>query len=146
MSIESHLVSLRTYLEEIASQNKEILAELKRTGQAAHPAQKTTDAFLAAVTQDTVSKKADKAESKPIPAANVERQLEDETGHDVVKTGSQPPTFVETDKPAPGSKAASTKGEADAGKSPVEVTPETTKPDFIVTIEDEPTATRKSSK
>lgn len=32
-------------------------------------------------------------------AASVEAQLEAETGHDVVKTGDSPPTFVETDKP-----------------------------------------------
>lgn len=50
MSIESHLVSLRTYLEEVSSQNKEILAELKKLN-AGKP-----DAHLAAVTQDTVSK------------------------------------------------------------------------------------------
>lgn len=30
----------------------------------------------------------------------VEAQLEAETGSDVVQTGSEPPTFVETDKPA----------------------------------------------
>jgi hypothetical protein len=28
----------------------------------------------------------------------VEKQLEAETGHDVVQTGANPPTFVETDK------------------------------------------------
>lgn len=35
-----------------------------------------------------------------------EAQLEAETGHDVVKTGKEPPTFVETDKPAPKGKKA----------------------------------------
>lgn len=105
MSIESHLVSLRTYLEEIASQNKEILAELKRTGQAPRPAQKTTDAFLAAVTQDVLSKpKADKPASKPQTAATVEKQLEAETGKDFVRTSSDPVTLAESDKPAPGAK------------------------------------------
>lgn len=41
--------------------------------------------------------------SKPAatPAKSVEKQLEAETGHDVVKTGNEPPTFVETDAPAP---------------------------------------------
>lgn len=33
--------------------------------------------------------------------AGIEKQLEAETGHDVVKSGSNPPTFVETDAPAP---------------------------------------------
>lgn len=32
--------------------------------------------------------------------AKVEAQLEAETGHDVVKTGDNPPTFVETEKSA----------------------------------------------
>jgi hypothetical protein len=31
----------------------------------------------------------------------VEAELEAETGHDVVKTGDDPPSFVETDKPKP---------------------------------------------
>jgi hypothetical protein len=35
------------------------------------------------------------------PAEDVEQQLEAETGHDVVQTGDEPPTYVETDKPAP---------------------------------------------
>lgn len=34
--------------------------------------------------------------------SNAEKQLEAETGHDVVQTGNEPPTFVETDAPAPG--------------------------------------------
>jgi hypothetical protein len=35
------------------------------------------------------------------PAKSIEKQLEAETGHDVVRTGNQPPTFAETDAPAP---------------------------------------------
>lgn len=42
------------------------------------------------------------AAKKATPAKSVEAELEAETGHDVVKTGSNPPTFVETDAPAPG--------------------------------------------
>ncbi len=37
----------------------------------------------------------------PVPTGNPERQLEAETGHDVVQTGSNPPSFVETDRAAP---------------------------------------------
>lgn len=38
----------------------------------------------------------------PPVGTDPEKQLEAETGHDVVQTGTEPPTFVETDKPAPG--------------------------------------------
>jgi hypothetical protein len=100
MSIESHLVSLRTYLEEVTSQNKEILAELKRINTTT-PQQAERDAFIDAVTQDTVSKKADKTASKPQTAATVEKQLEAETGKDFVRTSSNPVTLAETNKPAP---------------------------------------------
>lgn len=41
----------------------------------------------------------------PVVEGNPEAQLEAETGHDVVQTGTEPPTFVETDKPAPKAKA-----------------------------------------
>jgi hypothetical protein len=119
MSIESHLVSLRTYLEEISSQNKAILAKLEERGEKPYPAQKTTDAFLKAVTQDVLGKQADsdaatteqhaprpdkaasKPAAKPQTAAAVEQQLEAETGKDFVKTGSDPVTLAESDKPAP---------------------------------------------
>lgn len=82
MSIESHLVSLRTYLEEVSSQNKQILAELKRIGASA-PTHAKPDAFIEAVTQDVLSKskvtdksapskkKADKKSAGSVtPAAN----------------------------------------------------------------------------
>lgn len=46
-----------------------------------------------------------KLQSKPSKTdgdlKQMEQQLEAETGHDVVKTSDNPPTFVETDKPAP---------------------------------------------
>jgi predicted secreted protein len=98
MSIESHLVSLRTYLEEVTSQNKEILAELKRINTTT-PQQAERDAFIDAVTQDVLSKP--KAAAKPQTAAAVEKQLEAETGKDFVRTSSDPVTLAETDKPAP---------------------------------------------
>lgn len=43
-----------------------------------------------------------KPEEKPAILKEAEKQLEGETGKDVVKTGDNPPTFVETDKPAKG--------------------------------------------
>jgi hypothetical protein len=44
----------------------------------------------------------DKATATPDKGlAQVEQQLEAETGHDVVQTGDDPPTFVETEKPRP---------------------------------------------
>lgn len=98
MSIESHLVNLRTYLEGISNQQAQILAELKRLN-INTPQQDKPDAFIDAVTQ-SVDLGKHKTASRPTTAAAVEKQLEAETGHDVVKTGSNPPTFVETDKPA----------------------------------------------
>lgn len=40
------------------------------------------------------------ASKKPDGLQEVEAQLEAETSHDVVQSGTEPPTFVETDKPA----------------------------------------------
>jgi hypothetical protein len=49
------------------------------------------------------------AKPKADDLAQVEQQLEAETGSDVVKTGDDPPTFVETDKPVkPSSKGKAT--------------------------------------
>lgn len=63
-------------------------------------AQGRGDAEMALVV--TLERVADALEaSKPVPAANIEKQLEAETGRDFTKTGSKPPTFVETDNPAP---------------------------------------------
>lgn len=58
---------------------------------------------LAGKTAQAKSKPAAKA--TPATLKDVESQLEAETGHDVVKTGTTPPTFVETNKPAPKAKA-----------------------------------------
>jgi len=56
---EGMYIGIRNYLEEIASQNKQILAEQKRTNELlaaqAKPVAKP-DAFIAAVTQDVWSK------------------------------------------------------------------------------------------
>lgn len=77
--------NIRNYLEEIASQNRQILAELKRGNE------------LAAGKTATPAKPAAK---KPATPATVEKQLEAETGRDFAKTGDNPPTWAETDKPA----------------------------------------------
>jgi phosphoribosyl-dephospho-CoA transferase len=98
MSIESHLVSLRTYLEGISNQQAQILTELKRINVNVPGAAKP-NAFIDAVTQDVLSKP--KAAAKPQTAAAVEKQLEAETGKDFVRTSSDPVTLAETDKPAP---------------------------------------------
>lgn len=42
--------------------------------------------------------------TKPAAIASVEKQLEQETGHDFIKTGDAPPTLAETNKPAPDKK------------------------------------------
>lgn len=41
-----------------------------------------------------------KPNDKSEATANVEKQLEQETGSDFVQTGNNPPTLAETDKPA----------------------------------------------
>ena len=40
-------------------------------------------------------------EEQPVTPADVEKQLEAETGKDFVKTGDKPLTLAESDKPAP---------------------------------------------
>lgn len=42
----------------------------------------------------------DNAKAPQADSGDVETQLEAETGHDVVQSGTNPPTYVETDKPA----------------------------------------------
>jgi hypothetical protein len=47
----------------------------------------------------------EKAQAATPITGDPEKALEAETGKDVVKTGDDPPTYVETDKPAPKGKA-----------------------------------------
>ena len=90
--------NIRNYLEEIASQNRQIIAELKRIN-AGTVSVAARDSKLAAAEEGV------KADAAKTPAADkassVEKQLEAETGHNVVQTGKSPPTYVETDKDAP---------------------------------------------
>lgn len=80
--------NLRNYLEEIASQNRQILAELKRGN----------DLLAQGKTE---SKQAAKpATAKAAAPTSPEKQLEAEMGNQFTRTGDNPPTFVETDRPA----------------------------------------------
>lgn len=81
---DGHYTNLRNYLEEIASQNRQILAELKRGNELAEG--KTAQA-------------AKPATPKAAAPTSPEKQLEAETGKDFAKTGDNPPTYAETEKP-----------------------------------------------
>lgn len=87
---DGQYTNLRNYLEEIASQNRQILAELKRA-----------NAMKGGATE---SKPAAEPKAKATPKAKApaspEKQLEAETGKEFTKTGDNPPTYAETDKPA----------------------------------------------
>lgn len=83
---DGHYTNLRNYLEEIASQQRQILAELKRSNELLEG--KTAKADKPATPK-----------AKAPATATVEKQLEAETGKDFTKTGDNPPTYAETEKP-----------------------------------------------
>ena len=106
---DSMYTNIRNYLEELASQGKQLLAAQQRTNELLERIALTDNERIAATiakregvdpSQVTVATGDSNLAVSAVKRGATKQELEAETGHKVTQTGTQPPTFVETDKPA----------------------------------------------